>query len=344
MPWSTTINPKDDELHPRSDDPYWNESHLLTFKNVEQNVMGTMYYWFRPNMKLAVGGPIVWDGHGQDIYNCRFYAFDQCVAMPENANMNDFTLESGLTVRTGELQKNYRYRYERPGVEIDLTFNALNEPYYMPLEKEQINPAIINWMTEDDKKLELGHYTQAGRVTGTLDIYGETIEIDGTSLRDHTWGPRKQLTNMPRMRGAWPFAVIDENNSFQCDAMGELPAEDDPIFGASERIVAGWHNKDGKWGELKSGTRTVLERAEDGRPLREQVVATDALGRNVKLNGEWLSWLKFPCYSDCVPTWGLCKWTFDDGRECVGEAMDYLYVRHQRRLWEMLQRRTAGVS
>jgi hypothetical protein len=169
-------------------------------------------------------------------------------------------------------------------------------------------------------------------------LYGDTIDIDGPSLRDHTWGPRKILTNQEsRLRGAWPFAVVDKDNSFQACCTNERPAEDDPMIGTTERVVSGWHTKDGKKGTLTGGTRRVLERGADGRPLRELIEAKDDQGRTVKLEGVWRNWLKLPLWTDLFCFWGLCHWSFDDGRECVGEMNDYLFIRHYRRLYEMLR-------
>jgi hypothetical protein len=333
MPWTTDVDPADDLFHVRNEDPYWNESHLTTFRVPEANLMGTIYYYFRPNMKLCVGGPIIWNGDGEDVYNCLYYAWDQCMAFPDAAEMNEFTFPNGLSVSTVDLQKQYRMTFEGPGCEIDLTYTALMEPHYMALEGQSINPAIIDWMTNLGPELSPGHYEQAGMMKGTVTVGNTTFEVDHTSLRDHTWGPRKNLTNMSRLRGAWPFAVASKDSSFQVYAMCEASLEDDPIVGTTERITSGWYTKDGIKGTLVSGNRRCVERGPDGRPIRDIVEATDDLGRELYAEGTYLTWLKFPCYSDCMPWWGLTRWEYD-GQTVFGEDMDYIYAKHNRKLWE----------
>lgn len=334
MPWNAEVNALDDQFHARNDDPYWNESHLTTFRVPEANLMGTLYYYFRPNMNLCVGGPVIWNGDGEDSYNCLYYAWDQCMAIPEGSNMNEFTMPNGLSVSTVDLQKEYRMRFDAEDCQIDLTYTALMEPHYMQMEGENINPGIIDWMTNAGVGLSLGHYEQAGTMTGTVTVRGTTYEVNHSSLRDHTWGPRKIITNMnTRLRGAWPFAVASKDSNFQAYAMCELPLGEDPIIGTTERITSGWYTKDGIKGTLVSGTRRCVERGEDGRPLRDIIEATDDLGRELYAVGTYETWMKFPCYSDCMPWWGLTKWEYD-GQTVYGEDMDYIYAKHNRKLWE----------
>jgi hypothetical protein len=41
-----------------------------------------------------------------------------------------------------------------------------------------------------EREFGRAHYEQHMQTRGTIDVDGETIEIDGTGLRDHSWGPR----------------------------------------------------------------------------------------------------------------------------------------------------------
>ncbi|MBI1885976.1 MAG: hypothetical protein HYS09_06650 [Chloroflexi bacterium] len=45
-------------------------------------------------------------------------------------------------------------------------------------------------IVDPGKEFARAHYEQHMRATGTLTIEGETMEIDGLGLRDHSWGPR----------------------------------------------------------------------------------------------------------------------------------------------------------
>ena len=43
---------------------------------------------------------------------------------------------------------------------------------------------------DPEKQFAKAHYEQHMRVTGTIDMGDETLEIEGYGLRDHSWGPR----------------------------------------------------------------------------------------------------------------------------------------------------------
>ena len=43
---------------------------------------------------------------------------------------------------------------------------------------------------DSDRAFARAHYEQHMRTRGTITVDGETLEIDGTGLRDHSWGPR----------------------------------------------------------------------------------------------------------------------------------------------------------
>lgn len=325
MTYTEKVMPTDDRFHVRNDDPYWNESSYVSFIAPEHNLQGMLYFYFRPNMNLAVGGPMIWDHTGQDVYDCLHYAWDQTMPIPDGADMYHFDLANGFSARTGTPLREYHFTYRALGVEMDLTWTCIMEPHLMKLERQKINRGISDFLT-DAEELTVGHYEQAGRLRGTINLHGKIIEIDCGSLRDHTWGPRPTLTTMERMRGAYPFCVADDQNHFHLYAMSMLPCDDDPITGTTEQIVSGWYVKDGVKGDLVSGTRRCIERAPDGRPLREVIDATDHLGRILHAEGELTTWFKFTLYSDWLDIFSLTRWRFD-GREVWGEAQDYLLFR-----------------
>lgn len=337
MAWSGGVLPEDDQFHVRNDDPYWNESSYVSFSVPERGIQGMFYFYFRPNMNLAVGGPMIWDGSGEEVYDCLHYAWDQCMPIPAGTEMYEFDLPNGFSARTGTPLKEYHFRYDALGVRMDLTWRAIMEPHLMKLERNEINPGISDFVSPVDA-LTIGHYEQAGRLQGTINLRGDVISVDSPSLRDHTWGPRPTITTMNRMRGAYPFVVASDDSHFQLYAMSELPCDEDPLFGTAERVVSGWYVKDGIKGDLVGGTRRCLERDERGRSRRELIEATDHLGRSLHAEAELVTWYKFTLYSDWLDIFSLAKWRFD-GQEVWGESQDYMLFRQYRRMMESLAAR-----
>jgi hypothetical protein len=103
-----TFRPEDDRFHPRNDDPYWNESSWISFMIPEHNINGMVYFYHRPNMNHSAGGPVLWDGNGEEIYNCLYWDWNTVQPHPPGCDMNDFSLENGLTVELVEPLKELR--------------------------------------------------------------------------------------------------------------------------------------------------------------------------------------------------------------------------------------------
>ena len=67
-------------------------------------------------------------------------------------------------------------------VRIDITHEAVGPVYGTSGEGRKV--------ADPEKEFARAHYEQHMRTIGTLEIDGEVHEIDGTGLRDHSWGPR----------------------------------------------------------------------------------------------------------------------------------------------------------
>lgn len=337
MGWSDTIDPNDDRFHQRNDDPWWNESSYLSFSIPERDTLGVLYFHFRPNLGVVVGGPLLADPTGEDIYSCLHYAYDtNTVPMPEGSDMYEFSLPNGFSCEPRELLREFRFGYEHPDCTMDLTYTAELDPYYMKLDNGQISPAIRDWVESVGPQVKIGHFEQAGRMRGTIKLRGQTLVVDSPSLRDHTWGPRPIMTNGRQVRGGYPFAFASAESNFQLYATQLTPFEQDPVIGTEETIVSGWYTRDGVQADLVSGTRRCVERGPDGRPLREIIHGHDSLGRELYAEGHVRTNFQFTCYSACISQWGLTDWHYD-GQVVAGENQDYLWFAHFRKMVEQLQ-------
>jgi hypothetical protein len=341
MAWSDEIDTADEYFHPKSDDPYWSENTLLGFTVPERNMCGFIYYYFRPNMNLVVAGPAIWDNSGEDVYNCLYYGWDQHLAIPEGAEMYDFTLSNSLTAEMVEPQREYRFAYDRHDVRIDLTWTAWSEPHYMKLAKGgEENAGIKNWVKKEGE-FSVGHYEQAGHFEGTIDLRGERIEIDCGALRDRGWGPRHADVKDP-LRAGWPYCFASPQSGFHLyDPQTALSFEDDPIEGTTETVTTGLYIRDGEMARVVEGTRRA-ERGRDGRVLTQVIDCVDELGRELHAEGETLNWLKWPINSDILNWWSLVKWEFD-GQVAYGEDQDFMTFRHYRRYWRRLTENDPGL-
>lgn len=341
MGWSDQINVADEHFHERSSDPYWSENTLFGFTIPEKNICGFVYWYFRPNMNLVVAGPAMWDNTGEDVYNCRYYGWDQHLALPEGADMYDFELSNSLSCTMVKPQEEYRIAYDRNGFKLDLTWTAWIEPHYMKLSTTgDEDPGIKNWVKKDGE-FSVGHYEHMGHFKGTIEFEGETLEVDCGALRDRGWGPRHADIADP-LRAGWPYVFANPQSGWHLyDPQTELSFEEDPIEGTTETVTTGFYVRDGVKSKVVEGTRKAI-RGRDGRVLKQEIHCVDELGRELHAVGEGINWLKWPINSDILNWWSMVRWEYD-GLVAYGEDQDFMNFKHYRRYWKQLIEKDTGL-
>lgn len=332
MAWSNVISAADEGFHKATEDPWWNESSFTTFRIPERKLFGILYHYVRPNQNTVMAGPWFVDDTGDEMSTCRYNGFDWHMSIPAGADMFDLVCENSYSVRTLEPQLRYRHSYKAPGCEFDLTFTADRLPVAMQSAGERINTGMRDFV-QDVERAATGHYEQTGVMNGSLVLEGEPIDVvDAAVIKDRTWGPRRILIEQRKPRGSYLFARADRDNSFQAFAMSDRPWEQDPIVGAPDPVVHGFYVRDGVAGRLVSGTRRVLERHPDGRPVRETLDATDEHGRELHAVGEIVSLLKWHSpYGGVMTHWCYENWSFDGHTDAPGELQDWLMGRQMSR-------------
>lgn len=301
-------NAEDDRLHTPSADPYWNESSSFSFMSPTEGVCGSVYFYHRPNMNMSVGGPFLWDATGEHDYDCLYWDWNSCQPFPTGADMHEFELANTLRSTMLVPLDSFDFGYDRNGCALSLSWEAIMAPVDMVSPSAgSSNEGIRGWMDEDPTEgVTTGHFQQAGRMTGSIQLGERTLAIDCYSFRDRTWGPRS-LSNPPR--GSWNWGIKSESSSFL--AVSAVVDADPPELEAPEPIVHGWYTEDGETSKLVGGSRRVLRRGNDGRPLRQTIETTDELGRSLLVDGEADQLFRFTGYSGILDWWGLCRWTWD---------------------------------
>jgi hypothetical protein len=307
------IRPEDDLLHPRDDDPYWNESGWFALMVPERQISGFVYFFHRPNLHYSVGGVALWDPSGDYVWDCLYYDWGDPYPMPGGHEMFDFSLPNGLTVAMAEPMKHFQFTYgegahglyESHGCRMDLTWEAIAGPHDTGLPKGQ-----DEWGS--------GHYEQPGRMTGTICLGSETIEVDALSHRDRSWGRRRVARNP---RANFPWGITSGGHAFHLLAVADAPPDSDDGMGP-DRVIAGWHLKEGEYGSIAAGECRTLERAPDGRPLRKRVECTDSLGRRFEAEGRATNMLIWNGYSYLYQWWCQMEWDLD-GERAWGEEQDW---------------------
>lgn len=338
MNWSDEVDVRDDRFHQTDDDPYWNESSFISFHDVERNLLGLLYFYFRPNQKTVMAGPILFDHTGSEFSDCLYQAWDWHMPIPDGADMFDFSLPNGFAVKMLEPLRRYRHTYEGPHCSFDLTFEATTEPHYLRLHKGELNPGMADYVKQS--QVPTGHYDQCGLMSGSLTIRGETVEvIDSPTLRDRTWGSRPIRSNVNRLRGGYTYGQAPNGDCFLTFCTSPYEVEHDPLEGTTENITGGFYQRDGKKGNIEIGTRRCTGRGPDGRPRGEIIDAVDEYGRELHAVGTVRSLIRWPhLWGNVLCFWCLQTFDFDGHVNVAGELQDYMTYEHSRRL----QDRRAG--
>ena len=178
-----------DELpHEPGDVPLWCENYLSYVHDPEREVCAWMHLCHRP------GEPSLWQE-------------TLLVALPGDRFLAAKAISPGIVDR-GVGVSGITYVCEQPfrewtkrfegGARLvsgeELRAGPLGDGLHVPVEMElscrSISPAFDFGAEKLDQEWGHGHYEQHQQVSGTLRYGGETIEISGTGLRDHSWGPR----------------------------------------------------------------------------------------------------------------------------------------------------------
>ena len=295
----------DDRLHlPTVDDPWWTETAWFGFSHLESGLCGSVYQIYRTVQGVMATAVYVWSPGRESLHELPYYRTFWHLPIPDGAHPCDNDLPSGLSITTSAPMRSYTIRYDDPGeLELRLEWNAVvdAQPFHVDAG--------------------MGHLDQLGRVSGTMVLHGEAIEIDCIEMRDRSWTPRRETTSRTR-RGYLYGADTDGEHGFFA-ATSVAPG------GHDDQAIGGWLLSDGTVTPIDRGSRRVTR---DGacRPISVDL-DLEAAGRHHHWHGEVRSRLALPT-TPYFAWMSLTTWQGSDGRQLVGEDHDSWSPRRWRAL------------
>jgi hypothetical protein len=287
---------EDDSLHEHGTHPWSTETWWFSFFAPERNLGGWLYGLARPNQSTSAGGAWIWDRSGAEPRQARYFA--HYTALPTrmtNLRAPVVRFPSRLEVAVERPGERYRLGFTDPesGLDIDLRFTAT-----MPAvgHKENVPPFE-----------ESAHYDQAGRVTGTVVLGGETLDLDCFALRDRSWGLRSERV-VPNFSYCW---MANEAEAFLVYA----PRVTGPL-----QISRGVLHRDGVSRPIVDGLRREERDPVNGWVTALAVTAIDDLGRTIEAEAQATSRLVHPRPTS-ANTISVLSWTHD-GSSSWGEDQD----------------------
>lgn len=274
----------------RTDSPYWNESVWFSVSIPERRVHGLIQYYFRPNMGMLNGGPVLWDPSGQFQWNCLYYNWSHLQAAPPVEGKFAMQARNSLSVQVLEPLTRYKIDYDKEGFVLDLVWEA-SGPVHELVTGDASQRATASF-----------HIEQPGRMRGTISRHGESWAVDCHSMRDTSYGVR----DYESLAFGGYFWGIAEGSSFHALCMGN-PGE---AYGKEAKCIGGYIMKDGKMASMVSGYRKIAEFGRFG-PAKVLFEGTDALGRTMRATGVIYPGLVFTGYTDHTVVWSLAEWDWD---------------------------------
>jgi hypothetical protein len=290
---------EDDSLHGHTTHPWWVETWWFSFFIPERGLGCWLYGLARPNQSQSAGGAWIWDTTGSEPRSARYFA--HYTALPthmEHLQAPAVRFPSRFEVAIREPGQSYGLTFSDPSVDldIDVVFTAT-----MPAvgHKDNVPPFY-----------ESAHYDQAGRVTGTMRLEGETLDIDCYAIRDRSWGLRSERV-VPNFSYCW-LATPDEAFLVYADRV------DGPLV-----IQRGLLHRDGVTRPIVDGLRTEERDPVNGWLTSVHISAVDDQGRTIEADGEATSRLVHPRPTS-ANTISVLRWNSGtaEGRPAWGEDQD----------------------
>lgn len=291
------ITARDDRFHfDEMSDRWWiTETAWFSFCKPERKLGGWLYNMFRPNIGTIAGGAWVWDDTATSPWEVLYSANYTALRIPENADLNDIALPTGVRLKTLKPLTTYALGFEdEDRLSVDLTFEAVMPPRAMKKPGSSFQ--------------KLSHFDQYGHVTGTIRLHGETIDIDCFSIRDRSWGPRPE--HRPG-QSAYVTGIASPDTAFLA-----VTKWNDPDYA----IAYGFSIADGRIADIVSGKRSVERDPATGFVQSITIEARDELGRDLHAVGRRLSGIVLNRHS-FIDSNGLIEWQIN-GETGHGEDQD----------------------
>ncbi len=186
------VKPEDDYTHPLGPEENFNESVYFNFFDRERRRGGFIRMGNRANEGYAEMTVIVYNPDGSAFFNYK---------KPEISTNDEWNaggarvevVEPGYELKT--IYEGSALYMEDPRAMQDPSKAFKSNPFRkmkLELTHQGVGPLYGHvGDPDDDNQFARAHYEQHMRVSGTLEIEGESpIEISGHGLRDHSWGPR----------------------------------------------------------------------------------------------------------------------------------------------------------
>jgi hypothetical protein len=239
------ITEDDDPIvHPASAHPAWREAWWFVFFDHERDLHGIAYVYAYPNQDRGTYIFGLWR-NGQAIH------FNRDLNAPIRS-AEEINHIGPLSVTCEAPNERWRIAYDHPDISASIDWTAMSP--------------IYDW--EWAHLTGSRHYEQSGRVTGRFEVDGETIELEGYSQRDRSWGAR----SFGVVQQCWSSRSLFDADHYSHQSIVTVNGRD---------CLFGYVCKDGQLELLEELDLTIAYAYQWGPPLRTEARLLDSAGREL---------------------------------------------------------------
>ena len=305
-----TYNPDDERYHPeykeRNPSFELNETQFFGFSVPEERIHALTYNWAHPNLDLVSAGVFVAQGmkpFAPAFEICDYRAYLPISGLPKG--LLSYETIGGYSVEVIDPGKLFRTTYldQERNNSFDVYHHAIYEPCV--------------WSNET-------HLEQVMRTEGEVVLRGKRYDVNGTHIRDRSWGEiRSEMPrNVPPI--TWMSGVFEDGAAFHVTATDDPRRK--PVWVDHFQLTEEETLKFG-WIIIDNVTTPIVKCSKITRydanffPSHIEMELTDQLGRQFHITGEMVAGFPFNAWHNC--RWPICmtRWTCGD-RSGWGEAQD----------------------
>jgi hypothetical protein len=304
----------DDLLHPhlsKAEPGYaLTETQYLGFNIPEHDIHAIGYLWYHPHLKTVMGGIAAWQGFKShplqsELWDYVSYMSDDCL----KDDLWKYRMENGYEVTTVKPLVSHRIQYENTRADnmIDVSLEALAPPVMLGTGM---------------------HFEQPMKTTGQIRLRGRTYDVEGTTVRDRSFGQLRNEYLVPLPPLAWMNAAFSENFAFGCTAFDD--PNKNPEWVDSFRLPnnnplrGGWIYKDGIASRIVQASKVTIRRKGSFFPDRIELTVVDDQGRTLEITGHTTAGVNWQTWHNMDSNINLTRWECD-GEVTYGDYQEFLW-------------------
>ncbi|MGQ0465101.1 MAG: DUF7064 domain-containing protein [Sporichthyaceae bacterium] len=313
-------------------DPYTVHTHYFGFTIPEAELGCFVYLRWMPGLNLSQGGASIFRGlDNLTLLDVEHHDYRATMPWP-SVDGGSIRVENGLEIDVLEPGKLIAVRYTSPDKAVSFAF-----------EQRAVTPLLVRGHIVPGEE---DHHTGAAsgseqfmHCTGTLDLRGETFEIDCMAVRDRSWNQiRREDPGGARRTPPLGWTPMYFGPDFAVNAVSIEPADTDPTWLGVYDVPEGaptsfysWLVADGEPRTLTTVRRTVFER----HPIlhvatRPELEVVDETGVAYRFSGEALAIAPMHSWPNVAFHDSVYRWTDERGRVAHCTYQEIWFDEYQR--------------